>query len=152
MLGSITVSCAGWWLFRDSDAQAGCRDGFRNGWGVRRSVAKRLPHAERVATRFWSRTGLTPPADLSWDASFVLPCYGKNGPGDVNVRPFARHCRGVWPGRSTYLVVDAHFEKVRREGRVLSTAVLWVIGISETGYGAQRPAISRPERTHTREQ
>lgn len=33
-----------------------------------------------------------------------------------------------------YLVVDAHFEKVRREGRVLSTAVLWVIGISETGY------------------
>ena len=33
-----------------------------------------------------------------------------------------------------YLVVDAHYEKVRREGRVLSTAVLWVIGISETGY------------------
>jgi putative transposase len=33
-----------------------------------------------------------------------------------------------------YLVVDAHYEKVRREGRVLSAAVLWVIGISETGY------------------
>jgi putative transposase len=33
-----------------------------------------------------------------------------------------------------YLVVDAHYEKVRREGRVLSTAVLWVIGISETGF------------------
>jgi len=33
-----------------------------------------------------------------------------------------------------YLVVDAHYEKVQREGRVLSTAVLWVIGISETGY------------------
>jgi transposase-like protein len=29
---------------------------------------------------------------------------------------------------------DAHSEKVRREGRVLSTAVLRVIGISETGY------------------
>jgi putative transposase len=33
-----------------------------------------------------------------------------------------------------YLVVDAHYEKVRREGRVLSTAVLWVIGITEKGY------------------
>jgi putative transposase len=33
-----------------------------------------------------------------------------------------------------YLVVDAHQEKVRREGRVVSTAVLSVIGISEEGY------------------
>lgn len=33
-----------------------------------------------------------------------------------------------------YLIVDAHQEKVRREGRVLSTAVLSVIGISEEGY------------------
>lgn len=33
-----------------------------------------------------------------------------------------------------YLVVDAHQEKVRREGRVLSTAVLSVIGISDEGY------------------
>lgn len=36
--------------------------------------------------------------------------------------------------RYPYLVVDAHQEKVRREGRVLSTAVLWVIGIRDDGY------------------
>lgn len=42
--------------------------------------------------------------------------------------------RSLGGQRYPYLVVDAHFEKVRREGRVLSTAVLWVIGISETGY------------------
>jgi putative transposase len=33
-----------------------------------------------------------------------------------------------------YLTVDAHYEKVRREGRVRSTAVLWVIGVREDGY------------------
>jgi putative transposase len=33
-----------------------------------------------------------------------------------------------------YLVVDAHHERVRREGRILTSAVLWVIGISEDGY------------------
>jgi putative transposase len=33
-----------------------------------------------------------------------------------------------------YLVVDAQQEKVRREGRVLPTAVLSVIGISKDGY------------------
>lgn len=33
-----------------------------------------------------------------------------------------------------YLVVDAHYEKVRREGRVRSTAVLWVVGVREDGY------------------
>jgi len=38
-----------------------------------------------------------------------------------------------------YLVVDAHYEKVRREGRVLSTAVLWVIGISETQWEIRAP-------------
>jgi transposase-like protein len=42
--------------------------------------------------------------------------------------------RSLGGQRYPYLVVDAHYEKVRREGRVLSTAVLWVIGISETGY------------------
>jgi len=36
--------------------------------------------------------------------------------------------------RYPYLVVDAHYEKVRREGRVVSTAVLWVVGIGEDGY------------------
>lgn len=33
-----------------------------------------------------------------------------------------------------YLVVDAHYEDVRREGQVMSTAALWVIGIKENGY------------------
>jgi putative transposase len=33
-----------------------------------------------------------------------------------------------------YLVVDAHYEKVRRDGRVRSTAVLWVMGVREDGY------------------
>lgn len=33
-----------------------------------------------------------------------------------------------------YLVVDAHYEKVRRDGRVRSTAVLWVMGVREDGF------------------
>lgn len=33
-----------------------------------------------------------------------------------------------------YLVVDAHYERVRRESSVLSSAALWVIGIAEDGY------------------
>jgi transposase-like protein len=33
-----------------------------------------------------------------------------------------------------YLVVDAHYEQVRREAHVRSTAVFWVIGISEDGH------------------
>jgi transposase-like protein len=33
-----------------------------------------------------------------------------------------------------YLVVDAHHEKIRREGQVLSTAALWVMGITEDGH------------------
>jgi transposase-like protein len=33
-----------------------------------------------------------------------------------------------------YLVVDAHVERVRREGQVRSTAVLWVIGVGADGY------------------
>ncbi len=33
-----------------------------------------------------------------------------------------------------YLIIDAHYEKVRREGRVRSTAVLWVIGVSADGF------------------
>ncbi len=33
-----------------------------------------------------------------------------------------------------YLVIDAHYEKVRRDGRVRSTAVLWVVGVREDGY------------------
>ena len=36
--------------------------------------------------------------------------------------------------RYDYLVIDAHYEKVRREGHVRSTAVLWVIGVSSDGY------------------
>jgi transposase-like protein len=33
-----------------------------------------------------------------------------------------------------YLIVDAHYERMRREGQVLSTAVLWVVGIRADGY------------------
>ena len=33
-----------------------------------------------------------------------------------------------------YLVVDAHHERIRREGQVLSTAALWVIGVRADGY------------------
>jgi transposase-like protein len=33
-----------------------------------------------------------------------------------------------------YLVVDAHLGRVRREGQVRSTAVLWVIGVGADGY------------------
>jgi len=33
-----------------------------------------------------------------------------------------------------YLVIDAHYEKVRRDGRIRSVAVLWVVGIREDGY------------------
>lgn len=33
-----------------------------------------------------------------------------------------------------YLVVDAHYEKVRIEGRVRSVAALWVMGVREDGY------------------
>lgn len=48
--------------------------------------------------------------------------------------------REAWRTRSLagtrypYLIVDAHYEKVRINGRVRSTAVLWVIGVSEEGY------------------
>lgn len=34
----------------------------------------------------------------------------------------------------TYLIVDAHYERIRREGQVLSTAVLWVVGVRADGY------------------
>lgn len=46
----------------------------------------------------------------------------------------------AWRSRSLaekaypYLMIDAHYEKVRREGKVRSTAVLWVIGVDEDGY------------------
>lgn len=33
-----------------------------------------------------------------------------------------------------YLTVDAHYEKVRRDGRIRATAVLWVIGVRADGY------------------
>jgi putative transposase len=33
-----------------------------------------------------------------------------------------------------YLVIDAHHERIRREGQVLSTAALWVIGVRADGY------------------
>ncbi|MBA4159243.1 MAG: transposase, partial [Gemmatimonadetes bacterium] len=46
--------------------------------------------------------------------------------------------------RYPYLVVDAHYEKVRREGRVISTAVLGVIGIREDGYRERLGVWSGP--------
>lgn len=33
-----------------------------------------------------------------------------------------------------YLIVDAHYERLRREEQVLSTAVLWVVGVRADGY------------------
>ena len=36
--------------------------------------------------------------------------------------------------RYPYLIIDAHYEQLRREGSVRSTAVLWVVGIDEYGY------------------
>ena len=33
-----------------------------------------------------------------------------------------------------YLIVDAHYERIRREGQVLSTAILWVLGVRADGY------------------
>lgn len=37
-------------------------------------------------------------------------------------------------GTYRYLVFDAHVERVRREGEVRSTALLWVIGVDAAGY------------------
>lgn len=31
------------------------------------------------------------------------------------------------------LIIDAHYERIRREGQVLSTAVLWVLGVGANG-------------------
>jgi len=45
-----------------------------------------------------------------------------------------------------YLVVDAHYEKVRREGRVLPTAVLWVIGDQRDGLSRASGCVDGPER------
>ncbi len=42
--------------------------------------------------------------------------------------------RSLGGKRYRYLVIDAHYERVRREGHVLSTAVLWVVGIGADGY------------------
>jgi putative transposase len=36
--------------------------------------------------------------------------------------------------RYRYLIIDAHYEQLRREGSVRSTAVLWVVGIDDDGY------------------
>lgn len=33
-----------------------------------------------------------------------------------------------------YLIVDAHYERIRREGQVLSTAALWVVGVRADGF------------------
>ncbi|HEY8484646.1 MAG TPA: IS256 family transposase [Longimicrobiales bacterium] len=46
----------------------------------------------------------------------------------------AWRCRSLAGKRYRYLIIDAHHERVRREGRVLSTAVLWVVGIDQEGF------------------
>lgn len=33
-----------------------------------------------------------------------------------------------------YLIVEAHYERIRREGQVFSTAALWVVGVRADGY------------------
>lgn len=42
--------------------------------------------------------------------------------------------RGLSDWAYPFLVVDAHYEKVRMDGRVRSAAVLWVMGVREDGY------------------
>jgi transposase-like protein len=44
------------------------------------------------------------------------------------------HTRPLTAKAYPYLVIDAHVERVRREGQVPSTAVLWVIGVGADGY------------------
>lgn len=46
----------------------------------------------------------------------------------------AWRCRSLAGKRYRYLTVDAHDQRVRREDRVLSTAVLWVEGIDQEGF------------------
>lgn len=33
-----------------------------------------------------------------------------------------------------HLIIDAHYERIRRDGQVRSTAVLWVLGVAANGY------------------
>lgn len=42
-----------------------------------------------------------------------------------------------------YLVVDAHHERVRREGQARSTAALWVIDVGADGHTPSLPRTSR---------
>jgi transposase-like protein len=51
---------------------------------------------------------------------------------DTEVAAWRARPLGEWA--YPYLVVDAHVEQVRREGRVRATAVLWVVGVREDGY------------------
>lgn len=46
----------------------------------------------------------------------------------------AWRARGLEETGYPYLIVDAHHERIRREGQVLSTAALWVIGVRADGY------------------
>jgi transposase-like protein len=38
------------------------------------------------------------------------------------------------PRTYPYLIIDAHYERIRRAGQVVSTAALWVIGVRADGY------------------
>jgi putative transposase len=43
-----------------------------------------------------------------------------------------------------FLMIDAHYEKVRHDGKVRSTALLWVMGIREDGYREHLGVWSAP--------
>lgn len=59
-----------------------------------------------------------------------VSALGKRLDGDLEVWRTRPLTAKAYP----YLVIDAHVERVRREGQVRSTAVLWVIGIGADGY------------------
>jgi hypothetical protein len=52
----------------------------------------------------------------------------------LTLNPASWRRRSLAGKRYRYLVIDAHYEQLRREGSVRSTAVLWVVGIVEDGY------------------
>ena len=67
-------------------------------------------------------------------------------PARLTSRPTGRRrgrCSRPLPGASAtarvprtypYLLIDAHYERIRRGGQVVSTAALWVIGVRADGY------------------
>lgn len=52
----------------------------------------------------------------------------------LDASPAAWRARPLTAKAYPYLVVDAHVERVRREGQVRATAALWVIGVGADGH------------------